>query len=183
MALNPTVKALLDSAGIESNLEDVPAQFEETKILINQEDPVTSYHTEDLVAAAGTAPSCRTELDKYWHVRQFFIKEDRSETRKKVVSEKLDAIKSVVRNGNKDQVLELFKRRHLWRKKASEYCTSGDRICSVENCPNLAVDGSDFCVNHIMQDSSQKLFTECPHCHRPYPVMSKCFACREGQSQ
>jgi hypothetical protein len=52
-------------------------------------------------------------------------------------------------------------------------------MCASPRCPNAAVPGSEFCVAHILLDQNQKLFAECPDCHRPFPVMGACFACRE----
>ena len=181
MALNPALKAMLESSGLDSNLEDVPQRFEETESLVGLAEPFASFRTEDLIEAAGEAPLCRTDLEKYWHVRQYFVKKEKAATQGKIVAEKLDGIKAVVKHGNKDEIMNLFKQRHVWRQKAEEYCTGGNRICKSEQCPNLALKGSEFCVQHILQDPNQKLYIECATCHRPYPVMSKCFACRGAE--
>ena len=55
MALNPAVKALLDSAGLESNLDDVPAKFEDTEQVVGPEDVFSSFDTTALLDAAGEA--------------------------------------------------------------------------------------------------------------------------------
>jgi hypothetical protein len=56
--------------------------------------------------------------------------------------------------------------------------TDGRKICAVDCCIRVATAGSDFCISHILRDPTQKLFVECPTCHRPFPVLSSCFGCR-----
>jgi hypothetical protein len=90
----------------------------------------------------------------------------------------LERIAGVVKSGDSADVLNLFKQRHVWRQHALEHLTDGRVICKIECCPHVAIAGSEYCVNHIMNDSTQKLFAECQVCHRPYPVMSECFTCR-----
>lgn len=181
MALNPAVKALLDSAGLESNLDDVPAKFEDTEQVVGPEDVFSSFDTTALLDAAGEAPSCRTNAERYWHVRQYYLREKRAAERDAIVADRLAKIQATVKEGTKDQIVEMFKQRHQWRQKADEFCTHTDKICKSEGCLRVALRGSEFCVNHIMSDPNQKLFVECPNCHRPHPVMSSCFACRDSE--
>lgn len=50
-------------------------------------------------------------------------------------------------------------------------------LCYAEGCTNRAVHSSDFCVQHILMDRSQKLFTRCDTCGRPRLIHSNCFLC------
>lgn len=178
MALNPAVKALLDSAGLESNLEDVPVHFAEAEQLVDSGSSFSTFDTEELVSAAGEAPSSKTDSENYLHIRQYLLKEVRAAEREKVVSERIAKIQATVKQGNKDEILSLFKQRHLWRQRADEFTTPSDKLCTVEGCIRVSLPGSEFCIGHIMRDPNQKLFVECPTCHRPHPVMTTCFACR-----
>lgn len=178
-AMNPAVKALLDSAGIDSNLEDVPAQYAVAPNPLAEVEDFTMFNTEPIRTSAGEAPSSKTDTEKYWHIRQYFIQEGKAKNREQVVAKRLPYLQETVRSGDTEAINELFKKRHVWRMRASEFCTDQEKICKNERCTHIAVPGSDYCTNHILQDEKQMLFAECPECHRPYPKMSRCFACRK----
>ena len=88
-------------------------------------------------------------------------------------------IEEVLRNGDRDAILEIMRLRHHWRSKSLESYSSERAICEVPTCSAIAVVGSKFCMAHIMHDDNQKLFTECPKCKRPFPVTGDCFACKD----
>lgn len=178
-AISPTVRALLESAGIDANLEDVPARYEVAPNPIEEDADFSTFRTDPIVASAGEAPSSKTDTEKYWHIRQYYIQEERAKEREEVVAERLEKIQETLKNGDVAAIKDLFKMRHAWRQRAAEFCTNPEKICENESCTHVALAGSSFCASHILQDPDQKLFVECSFCHRPYPAMSKCFACRE----
>jgi hypothetical protein len=176
--MHPGVPSILDAHGCDLGLEDPPGQFETTENMIPADAVIANFDTAPLTDLAGQSPLSRTESERYWHVRQYYLTQDRASTRDPIVSEKLARIKATVKSGDRAQVLSLFRQRHIWRQRALECITDGRQICKVENCHHVATAGSDYCINHILLDERQVLFVECPTCHRPYPIMSECFACR-----
>jgi hypothetical protein len=176
--MNPQIRAALEASGCDTALADPPTQFETTDNPIAADELFSTDDTQMLIDFAGPSPQAHTELERYWHVRQFFLKQDRAASRDEQGNAKLERIRAAVRSGDSADVLSLFRQRHVWRQHALEHLTDGRVICRVDCCPHIATTGSEFCINHILLDPSQKLFCECPSCHRPYPAMSECFACR-----
>jgi hypothetical protein len=179
--MDPAVRAILEANGCEGNLEDPPAQYETTERMIGSDEMISSMDTEKLTALAGRSAAGRGDADRYWHVRQYYINQARGQRRDAEIEEKLVEIENVLKNGDPDGIAELFRQRHLWRQQVVEHMTDCRPICSVPDCYHVSAVGSEFCINHILLDREQKLFVECPVCHRPYPIMSSCFGCRTDE--
>jgi hypothetical protein len=147
-----------------------------------QPDPlgraVRNVDTQVLIDAAGPSPQARTDRERDWHVRQVCLRRDKAASRDQRKTLSIERIRDLVQRGDSADILNLFKQRHTWRQHAIDHMADGRVICKVDCCPHVATAGSEFCINHILLDSNQKLFCECPSCHRPYPAMAACFACR-----
>jgi len=177
--LTPGARAILEAAGIDSSLEEAPRSFAEPVNPIAKDHAFSSFAPDDLISPAGESPSARTPTERYRHVRQFYMRDGRADGRDRLVAQRLSEILTTVKTGDQAAVLELFRRRHVWRQRATEMCAGHDKVCAVEHCTRAALPCSTFCVGHVVRDPDQRLFVECPACNRPHPVMSACFACRD----
>jgi hypothetical protein len=176
--MKPALRAMLESRGCDLLLDDIPAHFDTAENPIAPNEPMSSFDTTALLDMAGPAPQARTNTERYVHVRQYFGNQNRATSRDDIVGQKTTAIRRIVSTGDAAALMDLFKKRHVWRQRGLHHCTGGRWICASPDCPHVSVPGSDYCLNHILLDPSQKLFKKCLECGRPYPINSECFACR-----
>ena len=179
--MNPEVLAILNQNGCEIPKEDPPAEpFDTTNPLAGESD-FSNFNIRPLYEVAGENPEAQTNEERYIHVRQFYMNKDRTERRSALIQDHLAEFKNILKNGTLEEIKELYKKRHMWRQKAHEIREDGQPICKVESCIHIALPGSEYCMNHIMNDPDQKLFIMCPTCKRPYPVNCECFTCRNNK--
>lgn len=119
---------------------------------------------------------------EYDRVRQNYVSRANVSAIDELVRNERAKIEKVLRNGDRDAILEIMRMRHNWREKALEAYSAERAICKVPTCSTIAVIGSSYCTAHIMCDDNQKMFTECLRCKRPFPVTGDCFACRDLHS-
>lgn len=102
-------------------------------------------------------------------------KNAREETIRHLIEINKKQIKNSVEKSEVSQdILEIMKKRHKWKSSFYSYDNSLPRICKVETCSNVALGQSDFCFNHITKDPSNRLFIECPNCHRIHAINKPC---------
>jgi len=180
--MNPSVRAILKENGLDIPMDDPPAHYSTTENPISPNADFSTFNTEPLLFAAGDPIDSKSKDEKYQHLRQFYLNQLRSGSRNELIEEHKKKIRNILTNGSLDDIKDLYKQRHMWRQKAHELRQDDQPICAISDCINIAVPGSEYCINHITKDKNQKLFVECPVCKRPYPVCSSCFTCR-GQSE
>lgn len=127
-------------------------------------------------------PLSVSSVAEYNRVRQNHVSCSNMSAIDELVRNERDKIEDILKNGDRDAILELMRMRHNWRSKSLEAYSAERKICEVPTCSTIAVIGSNFCMAHIMCDDNQKLFTECVRCKRPFPVTSDCFACKDCKS-
>lgn len=177
MAEKPKAQTILESMGISGILDDPPVEFETTENPIPPDADFSEFDTSKIYEYAGPTTEGKTASEKYWHIRQYYMNQTRAAKRNEQITASIEDIKRILTSGSIEEIKDLQKQRHIWRKHAHEYRTDQLPICQVENCTEIALDGSKFCVRHILMDNEQKLFAECPNCHQPYPINSQCFRC------
>lgn len=167
-----------------NKLPPPPSEFKTTnqnvdynKIEINEFKPKALNFLEQ------TFSEFKTTEDKYSFFRQYMITYFRSSSIKEYEQEELKKIKNILENGTHDEVVSLYKQRHIWRQKIHEYRGDDCNVCAIEDCIYTALPGSDYCVCHILNDKNQKLFSECPDCRKPYPIYCKCYSCDSKNTQ
>ena len=176
--MKPTVQVLLQESGFEIPTEAPPADAIESTMPIDVTANFSTYNTKELYNAAGDPGDGKSRDEKYLHMRQFYLNQYRADSRQKIIQAHSDHIRHILTEGTPEEFQELCKQRHIWRTRAHEVRNDDKPICKAENCIQIALPGSEYCVAHIMNDPDQKLFVMCPNCKRPHPVCSDCFACR-----
>ena len=177
MTEKPDAQSILQSFGISGTLEEPPADYDTTENPIPEDADFSTFDTSKIYECAGPTTEGKTASEKYWHVRQYFINQCRASVRNEHVDQSIAQIKQIIQTGSVEDIKELQKRRHVWRQYAHQYRTDDQPICEEENCIELALEGSKYCIRHILLDPDQKLFAECPNCLQPYPINSQCFRC------
>lgn len=171
MTVNTTVNIKMTEHGRSRHcLPEPPAEFAVTEQLYDATDKFDSTGSEEDEALPQAI---------YESVRKDHVRNDRIKSVNKLVRTKMMAIRDVMENGNRHQVLELMQARHAWRRSALSSHAVDVQICSHPYCSTVATIGSDFCIAHIIGDGDQRMFTSCEVCGRPYPVLGECFGCRE----
>ena len=173
-------QSILQSFGIPGTLEEPPTDFDTTENPIPEDADFSTFDTAKIYDCAGPTTEGKTASEKYWHVRQYFINQSRAAVRNEQIHQTILDIKQVLQTGSIEDIKELQRQRHIWRQYAHHYRTDDQPICEEENCIELALEGSKYCIRHILLDPDQKLFTECPNCHQPYPINCRCFRCNEN---
>ena len=176
--MNPSVLKILQENGCEIPNQDPPVDALDTDNPVDTNSDFSNFNIKPLYEAAGEAPEAETTEEKYLHMRQYYMNQDRTERRSALIQEHLNRFKEILKNGTLEEIKELYKERHIWRQKAHEIREDGQPICKVESCIHIALPGSEFCINHILKDPDQKLFTMCPTCKRPHPINCECFTCK-----
>jgi hypothetical protein len=176
--MNASVIAILEENECEIPDMPPPPNAHETTNPVEGLSDFSSFNTKPLYQAAGDSPETETLIQKYVHARQFYMNKDRAEKRCSLINEHLENFKNILKNGSLEEIGDLYKQRHVWRKKAHEIREDGQPICQIDSCIHVALPGSIYCVNHILNDPNQKLFVMCPECKRPHPINSDCFTCR-----
>ena len=154
-----------------NSLPPPPAVFATTERPYDPKDPFDSSESD-----------VNDELmpqSEYQDARTAFLRDSRVKAVDKFIFTKMHEIKDIIKNGNERDIIELMQKRHRCKRRVMQTVTDEQQICEHNTCFRTAVPGSRFCVAHILNDRDQKLFTECPTCHRPYPVFGDCFLCRE----
>ena len=178
--MNAALKAIFKEKGCELPTEEPPAKYSIAENPISLNSDFSTFDTSSLYLAAGDFGDNKTKDDKYLHIRQYYLNQNKTTSRNQLIEDHLNKIKNTLTNGSLEDIKELYRQRHIWRQKAHEIRKDEHPICLIEDCINIAVPGSSYCINHIVKDPNQKLFAECTICKRPYPVCSSCFTCRDN---
>ncbi|KAK8886801.1 hypothetical protein M9Y10_037834 [Tritrichomonas musculus] len=175
-----SVQLYLESNGLDSALSEVPSKFETTEKHLESTESSLSFQTQKLCETLGCQPPADGKMnsDTYSNIRRYFVNQARGQSRKEFLDREKKSIQEKLESGNIDTIRLLFKNRHEWRTSIHKFRSDDMPICVVENCPHVALKGSNFCINHIMLDKNQKLYVECPQCHQPHPVFTDCFSCQ-----
>ena len=137
------------------------------------------YDPKDLFDSSGSDPNDDLmSTEEYQEARTGYLRDARRTNVDRFLFAKMSGIKEILTSGTEQEVIALMKRRHESKKRAMQASTEDQQICACPTCAKVAVPGSSFCIAHILNDSEQKLFAECPTCHRPHPVFGDCFLCR-----
>ena len=177
--MKPSVQAILEEAGCEIPTEPAPKVALDSPMPFDQTTDFSHFNTKKLYTAAGEPGEGKSRDEKYLHMRQFYLNQVRADSRQKLIQAHEEKIRKILTEGTPQQYQELLKQRHIWRTRAHEIRNDDKPICKFENCIQIALPGSDYCVAHILNDPDQKLFVACPKCNRPHPVCTDCFTCRE----
>lgn len=175
--MNSALLALLQANGCDQQIFDPPDDFEISPGIIDQDELFSSFNPTpayNLVNDQDEETS-RTE-DDYLNMRHAYINEVHNQEKRDENVEKLKEFEQIAREGSPDELLELFRKKHIWKKAVCQMQGKFD-ICEDELCSNIALPGSKYCPNHIHLDSEQKLFIQCPNCHRNHPKMIRCPSC------
>ena len=177
--MESALRNILEQEGCEIPAEDPPVKFETTESPFENEVLLNEIDSNDLFELTGDHGTEKSAEEKYRRVRQMYVNQIRSNKRNDVIKQRLGEIKRVLKDGSKEEVDKLFMQRHRWLSTIHIARKDGKSICSDPSCSHYSLPGSCFCVNHIMQDSEQKLFTKCNECGTIYPVISHCMYCKE----
>ena len=158
MSVSPLVQEILDASGIKDPIGEIPPGFSESP------SPLADDALFDLMFSA---PIDDSSDDSPRPERDLVIGAAEDEDTDRKVQERLDLLREIVRAGDVPQARKLMQLNKSVR----------GRKCADAECPGEALTGSDFCINHIVQDPRQKLFRECPNCRRPSPVGCRCLFC------
>ena len=101
----------------------------------------------------------------------------REETVKQQSQKFAEIIKEGIKNPKHTEFLNLFKERHKWLSNYQIYDENLPVICKVESCINPCFCNSEYCLNHILLDPNNKMFAQCPKCHRIYLANGNCTCC------
>lgn len=175
--MKPQLRAILEENMCDLAIEPPPKDFVQTTNPIAPDEDFSTFNTQKIYDLAGPSLEQAT-VDKYLHMRQYYMNQLRSQSRNQLIEDQMSKIQAILKSGSPAEIQKLFRERHQWREHAQQY-KSGTPICKIPECPHLVVCGSEYCMNHILNDKNQKLFVECPDCHRPYPVTSSCFFCSQ----
>lgn len=116
---------------------------------------------------------------KFTRNRKHYLNQLEKSAREEAIQRLTKKRKSIIKNSiktpdNIQDILDLIKKRHDWKSALFLYDNSLPKICKFESCSNVCISGSDFCLNHISKDLSNRLFMECPKCHRIHPINGQC---------
>ncbi|KAH0788769.1 hypothetical protein GPJ56_007451 [Histomonas meleagridis] len=173
------IRSILVASGCDTALVPPPREYETTDNPIPMDEAIFEYDTSKLFNAAGFSPEATSELDKYWHVRRFYMGQLKILSRNDNEDPTYEKIQTTVQERNIDNVLEMFQQRHQWLENSYKYRADCHPLCKIQDCLNEAIYGSEYCINHLDNDPNQNLFRKCEKCNRMYPVTSSCFFCRE----
>lgn len=168
--MNAALAALLHEKGCDEQIFEPPTEFEVVPSIIDPEDMFSNFDTQETEQESPKTPN------DYMKMRHSYLNEIRNQDILKENNHKLEFFEQIARNGNPEELLDLFKRKHQWKKAVCEATQKGT-ICQNEYCPNYALVGSSFCPNHIHEDEKQNFFVQCPNCHRNRSKMIKCPFC------
>lgn len=176
--LKDPVQQFLESNGLDTELCEVPQQYDTTDNYLEPSESSLSFQTQKLCEISGCQPNeTKMNSDLYWNVRRYYINQVRTQSRKDFLDKEKNDIQEILRTKDISQIKKLFNDRHEWRKSIHNFRSDDMPICEVNNCHHIALKGSSFCINHIILDPSQKLYVECPNCHQPHPVFTNCLSC------
>lgn len=114
--------------------------------------------------------------------RKHYLKEIENHARDKVIQKLIQKEKEAIKNYTENadgqrEILNLMANRHKWRSHYRKYDLCLPKICKIETCPNICVEDSDYCINHVMNDQSNKLFLQCTNCKRVHLINMPCLIC------
>lgn len=173
------LQTLLESNELDSNLPDVPQNYVTTQTILNPTESSLNFHTQKLTeVSCGAQTEPKANLETYWNIRRYYINQARASARQEFLQKGKEQIQNRLKSTDINEIRQLFKERHEWRTQIHNFRSDNQPICSVENCPHVAICGSQFCINHITKDPNQHLYVECQHCHQPHPIFTNCFTCK-----
>ena len=172
------VRSILVSNGCDTALVPPPTSYETTDNPIKPYENIFDFDTKKLNNAAGYSPEAISELDKYWHVRRYYIGQLKTLSQVETQDPTYEKIQKTVHFRNMDDVLGMFKQRHQWLENIYKYRADYHPICKIQNCLHEAIVGSEYCIHHLDNDTNQKLFKKCEKCNHMHPVTTNCFFCQ-----
>lgn len=175
--MKPSVVKLLEEKGLDIPTENPPEDAEETKNPIDVRGKFKNFHSKKMYDASGEVGLEQTKENKYLHLRQYYITQVKTETRNQAIEQKTEELRKILTTGSPEDIEKLYEQRHQWRITMHAKTNDIKPICKYDKCISTAIPGSEYCANHILSDPNQKLYIECPTCHRPHPVCTICFGC------
>lgn len=178
--MNSALLSLLQANGCDQQIFDPPEEYEVSPNAVEQDELFSNFDSS-LAYSLINPPDAERKKDQedYMNVRHSYTNEIRKKNQIDESDEKLREIERIAREGNSDELIELFKLKHTWKKSIYEAQCKDCNICEDEHCLNIALPGSQYCPNHIHLDEEQKLFVQCPVCKRNHPKMMRCPSCQD----
>lgn len=178
--MNEEIKRLFIESGCEIPFEEPPKNHFITQNPIKEKtEEELLFDINTLNQISGDFNEEITNEEKFWKIRQSYITEIRSKNRNEFITQRLEEIKNILKNGSIQDIENLFKERHKWVTAIHKTKKDGKNICSIQSCSNFSLPGTNYCINHITEDLNQKLYINCPQCGTIYPKISKCFYCND----
>lgn len=175
--MNSALLSLLQANGCDQQIFDPPLEFEASPNIIDQEEMFANFDSGLAYNLYNNHNDEDRNQDNYMVVRHAYLTEVNNQKKLDESDEKFQEFKRIAKEGNIDELLELFKQKHTWKKAVFDERTNTHFICDFEYCTNVALPGMKYCPNHIHLDEHQKIFVQCPICLRNHLVMSKCPNC------
>lgn len=175
--MNQSVRYFLEGNEIDIPTEDPPSDAQDTKNPIDLKGKFKNFNSYKMYQAAGDVSYPESNEDRYLHLRQYYINQVKGEKQRAKNETMSGAFKRIINDEPLEKIEGYYTLRQRWRQEMHEQIKDGKKICHCQNCINVALPGSDYCINHILEDKNQKLFIACPKCHRPHPFFSVCFTC------
>lgn len=160
-------------------LQDPPEDYIQTEQVVSPDESFVGFTTDFLSQATNADMNEHTAQQRYQQARLYLLGQTRAAELKKAIAKRRDEIKEILKNGTREQIEELLQQRHQWNVRNYESVKEDNPICANLHCSAFALPGSPFCATHILDDPRQKLYTKCPNCRRPHPVVCDCFYCRK----
>lgn len=178
--MNSALLSLLQANGCDQQIFDPPEEYEVSPNVIEQDEMFSNFDSS-LAYSLLNDPDIeeKKDQDNYMSIRHSYTNEIKKKVQVDESEDKLKEFERIAREGNPDELLELFNLKHTWKKAIYEARSKEFNICEDEFCSNTALPGSLYCPNHIHLDQEQKLFVQCPTCHRNHPKMMRCPSCKE----
>jgi hypothetical protein len=101
----------------------------------------------------------------------------RNEEIAQAVRERTRELQEIIATCDLERLRSYIQEKHRWREGIAAALPDSPRICAHPDCIASRVEGSEYCVAHIMQDPNQKLFVKCGRCGRVFPKCGSCFIC------
>jgi hypothetical protein len=113
------------------------------------------------------------------HFTQVVEGNARAEDLAESVRRRIQEFRAMLDPPNLGQIRDLLREKHAWRQEIARFSAEYPRVCADPQCSARPIDGSDYCIAHILMDGRQQFFEQCPRCGRLFPRSGSCFFCPE----